>query len=93
MVIEDFTVDLDPVSHGPKDVDDGAPNRTLAAPGFTDKSERFALMEIEADAIHCAHLRAHYNPVSLTQATEWLKAGGREIPSELMHGPRSERDS
>ena len=24
---------------------------------------------------HCAHLHAHYNPVSLTHATDWLKAG------------------
>lgn len=35
---------------------------------------RFA--DREAIARQCAHIRAHYTPVSLTQAADWLQGGG-----------------
>jgi hypothetical protein len=32
---------------------------------------------------HCAHIRAHYQPVSLSQAVEWLRAGRPFSPNTL----------
>ena len=37
--------------------DDGASGRRLAAAGFTDQTDRFALLNIEGNIVHCLHRR------------------------------------
>ena len=55
-MIQDLARDLHAVAHRAQDVDDGAPDRRLAAAGLADQAERLSLLQRERHAVDGVHL-------------------------------------